>query len=458
MKDSRTLFGVLPYLTLFEPVTILGVDLDMAEADASRPLFDEILSFFRDAHGDPISAATCFSLSVGSDARREAAQRMQDLVALLGYLLLDPEHPASSPTAENLALWIFEPVDACPGIYKATPNLVRSMTVAVGDRVFYPPTPDVAVCQDHINADSPALILLDSPALLEPEQAVERSRLLLAMYWYGRSFSTNPQEDDRSRIVHLATAFEVLLRVGIAPGKRLSIQAELQNLLGEHKLLDDWTEQFYDTRSEIVHRGWTDDLLFRHPHATRAHEPLVRSGQRILRLAVEAELRQRAGGALARELPGLFYQRYVAPDLEPNEARLARLRSWGSLRGRGAREFLNLIGELRLTDASGHIVDVAKVGRLLLRYFTSTCLTGTRPHPEIQAAAHAGVDHSRMVEAYAGVQNALREGSVTPWPVTGRSGQRVWRTERALRHFAAYVEAVVPRMAARGAAPDSLPR
>ena len=241
---------------------------------------------------------------------------------------------------------------------------------------------------------------------------------------------------------------DTFLTKGIDRGKVRSLQEGLQMLLGEDPLLAEWAEQFYEARSEIVHQGWTADLLFQHPQATRAHAPLVRSGQRILRVATEAELRQRAGGTLARELPALFYRKYVLPDLEPNEARLARLRRWGRLRGRSAREFLNLVGELRLTDSSGSLRDAAAAGRKLLVYFVETCCAGVTPHPSLRNALEVDGDPAQVVHAYREVQAALRDGSIAPWPVSDRNDLHLWRTERAVRHFAAYVQAAVPEMVA----------
>ncbi len=449
----RRLYGLFPYLTLFEPIELLGIPLRHEARETAEPPFDEILPIFRDANGEPVPSATRFVLEAGAGDESAAARQVQDLVALLGYLVLDPEHPASSPAAENLAVWLLEPADG-DGQYLATPNFSRYLPMDVHRQAVYPSAPDMTLAQDRINPGAPGLALTTDPAWTSPESAPHRARLLLAMYWYGRTFTTNPQEDDRTKIVHLATAFEVLLRIGIDRGKRTSLQGELQKLLGDEPLLDEWAGQFYDTRSDIVHRGWTADLLFRHPQATRAHASLVQSGQRILRVATEAEVRRRAGGDLARELPGLFYRRYVQTDLEPNEARLVRLRATRKLRGRAGRDFLNLVGELRLTDISGSLDDLAAVGRRLLTHFVERCVPGTHPPAALLQALDAPVEAAALVEAYRGVAVALRDGSAAPWPVSHRDDLQRWRIERAVRHFAAYVQTVAPTMDGSGRAPE----
>ncbi|MBM4435840.1 MAG: hypothetical protein FJ029_01110 [Actinobacteria bacterium] len=445
----RAFHGVFPHLALFEPIEVLGTQLALATPEGAEPPWRDVLAVFRDNRGAALRAATCFTLRVEPGAEESAARHVQDLTALMGYLLLDPEHPASSPTAENLAVWLFDVDPTQPGRYLATPNFARYLEVD-GATAIYPPTPDTAPFQDHINADAPALGLLREAVWRQPERARVRARILLAMYWYGRSFSVNPQEDDRTKVVHLATAFEVLLGIGIHEGKTRSLQAALQQRVGDDPLLAAWAEQFYDARSEIVHRGWTADLLFQRPQATRAHAPLIRSGQRIFRLAAEAELRQTVGGALAHTAAESFYRTYVQPDLEPNEARLVRLANAGVLRGEAARAFMNLVGELRLTDASGTIDQVVAVGRRLLGYFAETCLPGHRPHGFLRRALEAGSNPEELVHAYRELYAGLRDGAVAPYPVARHADVHLWRTDRALRHFAAYVQAVAPRMAARG--------
>ena len=440
--------GVFPYLVLFEPIRVLGLDLEPVTASSAEPPFDRILPAFRDLRGEPIRAATCFTLRAEPGAETAAARSVQDLVALLGYLLLDPEHPASSPVAENLAAWLFQPMQDRPGAFVAMPNFARHLTFDPREQAIFPPTPDLPALQDHINPDAPALTLMHDPAWTQRASSKARARVLLAMYWYSRTFTTDPLDDDRTKIVHMATAFEVLLQFGMERAKRKSLQGELQKLLGEDPLLAEWASQFYESRSEIVHRGWTADLLFQHPLASRAHTSLVHSGQRILRIATEAELRQRAGGPLARELPGLFYRRFVQPDLEPNEARLTRLHAWRKLRGRAAREFLNLIGQLGFTDASGSVAAVAKVGRRLVRYFMKTCEIDSSGHELLQRVIQTDGDPRRLVEVYRELQAALREGEIAPYPVSGEGDLHLWRTERAVRHFAAYVQHVVPEMIA----------
>ena len=190
-------------------------------------------------------------------------------------------------------MWVFLPATGGDQPWLATPNMDRYMTLDPVKDAIYPPTPDMTLLQDHVNPAAVGLALSRDANWINDRSAADRERILLAMYWYGRSFSDNPQEDDRTRIVHLTTAFEVLLRIDLDRGKRRSLQTELEKLLGDHPLLDEWAEQFYQDRSEIVHRGWTADLSFQHPLATRAHASLVQSGQRILRLAVESEIRLR---------------------------------------------------------------------------------------------------------------------------------------------------------------------
>ena len=456
IKPTQRLVGIFPYLVLFEPIEILGVRLDVTSGEELEAPLHEILSIFRDGRGHPIQLATSISVDIPAGTAAHKARLIQNLTALLGYLLLDPEHPASSPKSENLTIWMFSPGSSDAEAWLATPNMDRYMSLDPVKDAIYPPTPDMTIIQDHVNPDAAGLALSQDANWINDQAIADRDRVLLAMYWYGRSFSANPQEDDRTRIVHLATAFEVLLRIGLDRGKRRSLQAELGKLLGDHSILDEWTEQFYQARSEIVHRGWTADLLFHHPLATRAHASLVRSGQRILRLAVESEIRLRAGGALARTMPRLFYERYVQPDLEPNEARLTQLQTIGRLRGRSAHEFLATIGRLTFTDTTGSLNDLVAVGRRLLRLFIQHCLGNQPPDSFVHWALAAEPKAESIVTAYRQLQAGLRNEQTSPWPARGTSDQYLWRIERAVRHFAAYAETVAPEMAKDSSSTDRI--
>ena len=180
------------------------------------------------------------------------------------------------------------------------------------------------------------------------------------------------------------------------------------------------------------------------------------SGQRILRLAVEAEIRLRAGGALARTMPRLFYERYIQPDLEPNEARLAQLQTIGRLRGRNAHEFLATVGRLTFTDTTGSLNDLVSVGRRLLRLFIRHCLGKQPPDSFVHWALAAEPKAESIVTAYRQLQAGLRNEQTSPWPARGTSDQYLWRIERAVRHFAAYAETVAPEMAKDSSSTDRI--
>ena len=188
IKPTQRLVGIFPYLVLFEPIEILGVRLDVTSGEELEAPLHEILSIFRDGRGHPIQLATSISVDIPAGTAAHKARLIQNLTALLGYLLLDPEHPASSPKSENLTIWMFPPGSSNAEAWLATPNMDRYMSLDPVKDAIYPPTPDMTIIQDHVNPDAAGLALSQDSNWTNDQAIADRDRVLLAMYWYGRSF------------------------------------------------------------------------------------------------------------------------------------------------------------------------------------------------------------------------------------------------------------------------------
>lgn len=85
-------------------------------------------------------------------------------------------------------------------------------------------------------------------------------RVLTAITWYNRSVRMDI--DEETSLVNLAIAFESLL--DLEQGEKIThrFKEAVSLLLGKFPRLDSWLIQFYKARSEIVHEGKSQHLMF----------------------------------------------------------------------------------------------------------------------------------------------------------------------------------------------------
>lgn len=85
-------------------------------------------------------------------------------------------------------------------------------------------------------------------------------RVLTAITWYNRTLKMGI--DEEVALVNLAIAFESLL--DLEQGEKVTdrFKEAVRLLLGGFPRLDSWLTQFYDARSEIVHEGGSQNLMF----------------------------------------------------------------------------------------------------------------------------------------------------------------------------------------------------
>jgi hypothetical protein len=133
---------------------------------------------------------------------------------------------------------------------------------------------------------------------------IER-RIFTAMRWYNLSTSDNTDED--RLLVDLATAFECLLDLKQGGALTERFTETVRILLGSTPRLEDWLRQFYDVRSEIVHRGYATSLMFQAPNASQfskrgipkvPYRSLIDDGRRLFRLCLNLIL---SGAMLAHD-------------------------------------------------------------------------------------------------------------------------------------------------------------
>lgn len=87
-----------------------------------------------------------------------------------------------------------------------------------------------------------------------------RQRIFTALDWYNRSNVTDIEDD--IALVELAVAFECLLNLD--PGEKITSRftEAVSLLLGGLPRLESWLTQFYNARSQIVHKGHSINLSF----------------------------------------------------------------------------------------------------------------------------------------------------------------------------------------------------
>ncbi len=431
----RRLTGLFPYLAIPAPRTLLGFELRPATpaGESGKPArVASILSMFFDGDGEPIHRATYFEAEVDAGAEDVFVDEMDRLIAALGFLLFDPDHPATSLDGNFLRLWMFEPGEEG---FTATTNMKEYADAEPGRQRFYPGVPDLVSHYERIHHEDLAYRLLHDRHWPGADRRQVLDRLLLSMFWYGRSFGVEPHHEERMAIVNLATAFEVLFEVGDAAGKRRQILDSLEELFGVSGLLADWVRQFYDTRSNVVHEGSAVDLLFQHRGAGRPHRNLVSSGQRLYRAAAESYLYRHALQPPKERPRTASHHEAFLLDMVPNETRLESMAK--SRSGRHRLRLLELAGDLRFDDGTGRLPIAIRAGRKLLN--SSRKLldgNGLKSHRlEIERQR----EPAGLKRAYSRLGAELRRSIRIPVPGAPVDLGSDWKTARSLRHFAAWI-------------------
>lgn len=94
----------------------------------------------------------------------------------------------------------------------------------------------------------------------KPDKSLLRNRIVTALDWYNRSTDIDVEEE--VSLVNLAIAFESLLNLEQGEKVTARFREAVSLLLGGLPRLDSWLTQFYDARSEIVHKGRSVNLMF----------------------------------------------------------------------------------------------------------------------------------------------------------------------------------------------------
>ncbi len=444
MANSSThrITAIFPYLAIAGATDLRGFQLTPALSDGADGQPDHVASILRmffDGDGNPIQRATYFEADVDLGAESAFIIEIDRLLAALAFLLFDPEHPATSLDRGYLRVWMFEPSEQ--GLV-VTVNLRDYIDADPARQRFYCGVSDLVPHYERIHVEALSYRLLSPRYWPGADRRRIVERLLLSMFWYGRSFGAEQGYEERTSLVNLATAFEVLFDVGDAVGKQRLILDGLEELFGVEPLLASWVRQFYDTRSQVVHEGRATDLLFQHSGARRPHRNLVTSGQRLYRAAVEPYMYRHAHRPPGQGPPTEQFRQAFLLDMVPNEARLVQMAKSGS--GKNKSRLLTLAGDLRFDDGTGSLPTAIRAGRHLL-HAVREILDRNHVKP-FRLEAEGGRSPDGLKRAYSRLGAELRRAIRVPNAGAPAEMESAWKVARSLRHFAAWMVRAVDHL------------
>lgn len=218
---------------------------------------------------------------------------------VLAFLVRPEYHVEPQSRDRSLAPDERGEIEGYSGLY----NFRHHFWVGKGSRV-YPPVPHIGLNMAQDLASDlgdffhlPRFHLL--PELVEGPVSGMAERALMSIAWFNEG--NRLAAGDEAAIVNLAIAFESLLSLpGDEKTKRLVDSVAL--LLGRVPRLDEWADQFYEVRSEIVHEGRATELRFRVAQSGKTasdslYNSLLSYGRQVFQLCVATLL---FGASLAR--------------------------------------------------------------------------------------------------------------------------------------------------------------
>jgi hypothetical protein len=320
---------VFPFLKTTAAVTLGGLtfrpSLNTEGASADEASDVARISKMLYLKDDLLIGSASYAVALGLDLGRPSdLEHLRDIQAFVAYCYASPRHEFGDLflSSEHASLLIFAPGDVplalvrpdynvitteaealqadsrghVPG-YQGLYNFRHHFWVAHGSRVYGPKphmtlniSQNLAVDLDSASSARPDYHLLRK--LLERRAGDTKTRVFSAV----RSFNAANDEanEEPTAIVHLAVAFEALLRVP-ADQKTDRLVDAISMLLGRIPRLDIWARQFYKARSRILHEGSTDDLRFQATDAVgskagQLYQSLLSYGRRVFQLCLGAVL------------------------------------------------------------------------------------------------------------------------------------------------------------------------
>ena len=363
LRKDEPVFAIFPYLKTTGRISLCGIefrgsqDLEGLTDEVKKHVVDLCNVFYLQSG---VKIKDMVFAVAGEDPAIPISflQRLKEAQTLITYVYATPErHSRVFLPAEASSCFIFQP-DGVPSplVYPESNEFMERLEVVVehnssrpmlsgysglrnwrtplwivSDSQLYPELPHVPLNHSQTLSGDIAdfLSFPESWAYVEMFIGLRRpesqatARVLAAMEWYNsacRAAVTEPEE-----ILHLAIAFESLLRIGESPDSiRSRLELAISTLVGPVPRLDAWIHQFYGARSEVVHEGTLRNGRFnpmaansklKKDGSTLVHRPLFEYGLKIFRLCLTSFL---TGAMLARS-------RDLAADFVHNTERLKHI-------------------------------------------------------------------------------------------------------------------------------------
>jgi hypothetical protein len=319
---KKDVFVVFPYLKTTEPVVLRGIlfrssnDLEGLSPEQQSHLKTLFAMFFlRNSLRIKRMIYAHIELSEDHEMNRDLQQRLYEAQTLINYLYSTPHPTMGDPFLhrEHASLYTFTtakvhsssiwPEDH-PQIDYNVENVPEEDVprhqyidgydgMLNGRLVFW------VIPSSRIYAPVPHLSLNISQNLYwDLEQFTEKAkhwawvdflrgrkykneeleeRLFTSIEWYNRS--TTEDVDEEEVLLDIAVAFESLLNLENNDKLTARFRETVMILLGSTPRLDSWTEQFYNARSSVAHKGKAQHYMFYAMDWDKNRLPNVYSGK-----------------------------------------------------------------------------------------------------------------------------------------------------------------------------------
>lgn len=334
--SENNILAVLPYLKTTNNIKIYGIEFKNSKKISDLPSeaqkhFEQIFSMFFLKDDYQIKDMTYVYIETNDNKKKEKLSQLMKAQSLLTFFYSSP-HPIfldTFLTKEHANLFLFSPDEFSKSLiipskkvvnnkgvekkeegkvlgYEVKINNDKSNFWVTEDSRIYPPQGNFWLnTSQNLFQDVHGSFSKQTPfsKLLKTENIHSKveNRIFTALKWYNRSISLGINNE--TALVNLAIAFESLLDLKQSGQITKRFKEAVGLLVGSVPKLDNWLEQFYDARSQIVHEGRIEKIMF--DAGESRYRSLVSYGRRIFQICLGTII---SGSylSLQMDLPSLF--------------------------------------------------------------------------------------------------------------------------------------------------------
>ncbi len=293
------IFVVFPYIKTYEPIEIYGITFYSNRDLSNIPpeLHGEIntltdIFFLRDNY-KLTDMVIAFYKVENKEGKQDFIDRLIKAHTIITFRYSSPHKTGLEPfiNKEHTDFYIFTPkkitkclilcdqyVEDIGGSeypsendrqefdgFEGLLNNESPLWVTSGSRI-YPAQPyftlryTQSLCDDFEYSEGALSDLCNKIIKLPQHQKDVIARMFTALKWYNRSLSWNATDD--VALINMAIALEALIGLKQDKGVTERFKESIKLLTGSINNIDEWLNQFYKVRSELVHDGDSDKLMF----------------------------------------------------------------------------------------------------------------------------------------------------------------------------------------------------